>query len=362
MLYSRDGIWYVKLSKPDGGVVRHSARTADRKAAQEYHDRLKVKLWEVARLGVKPTYTWDAAALRWLQERDSKASIRDDKQRIRWLTTKWRGKTLQQITRDEAHQTIASLEGVTDRTRDLYVALVRAIMRRAMRVWEWIDTVPAYQTYAPSNVRRVRFITRDQFDNLLTHLPPHQQDIVLFAVSTGLRKANITGLRWPAISLNHKHLTVAGDESKNREPLGIPLNDTAIAVLRKMYAAYQARLEKDPKAHNYVFTYRGKPISEVNTRAWSVALRKAGIEDFRWHDWRHTWASWHRQSGTPTWALQEMGGWKSAEMVRRYAHVATDHLAGFASNVEWKSTQPEKTDTQKDTHPSEEAQSEVGVP
>ena len=56
-------------------------------------------------------------------------------------------------------------------------------------------------------------------------------------------------------------------------------------------------------------------------------MERVGITDFRWHDLRHTWASWHVQNGTPLFALQELGGWESAEMVRRYAHLAADHLA-----------------------------------
>ena len=70
-----------------------------------------------------------------------------------------------------------------------------------------------------------------------------------------------------------------------------------------------------------------------DTKAWYAALQHAGIEDFRWHDLRHTWASWHVQAGTPLFALQEMGGWSSAEMVRRYAHLAADHLAPFAEKL-----------------------------
>ena len=57
-----------------------------------------------------------------------------------------------------------------------------------------------------------------------------------------------------------------------------------------------------------VFTYAGKPIGQVNTKAWRAALERAGIEDFRWHDLRHTWASWHAQAGTPLHVLQELGG------------------------------------------------------
>ena len=81
-------------------------------------------------------------------------------------------------------------------------------------------------------------------------------------------------------------------------------------------------------------TYEGNPIRYVNTKAWLNALKRAGIADFRWHDLRHTWASWLIQNGTPLYDLQEMGGWKSAAMVRRYAHLAPAHMARHAAIVD----------------------------
>ena len=82
-----------------------------------------------------------------------------------------------------------------------------------------------------------------------------------------------------------------------------------------------------------VFTYRGKSVKQVNTRAWKQALKRAGIENFRWHDLRHTWASWHVQAGTPLHVLQELGGWESVEMVRRYAHLSSEHLAEYVDRM-----------------------------
>lgn len=76
-----------------------------------------------------------------------------------------------------------------------------------------------------------------------------------------------------------------------------------------------------------------KPIGQVSTKAWYLALRRDGIEDFRWHDLRHTWGSWHVQQGTPLFAVQAMGGWESSEMVRRYAHLAAEHLAPHAERL-----------------------------
>ena len=74
--------------------------------------------------------------------------------------------------------------------------------------------------------------------------------------------------------------------------------------------------------------------SKTATQTWRNALKKAGIpKGFRWHDLRHTWASWHAQDDTPLHVLQELGGWASANMVQRYAHLSTEHLAGYVEDV-----------------------------
>ena len=85
----------------------------------------------------------------------------------------------------------------------------------------------------------------------------------------------------------------------------MPLNDTAMQVVREQRGKHPTR----------VFTYKGQPIKQANKRAWYNALKRAGIEDFRWHDLRHTWATWHAQAGTPELVLQRLGGWADLRMV-----------------------------------------------
>jgi integrase len=82
-----------------------------------------------------------------------------------------------------------------------------------------------------------------------------------------------------------------------------------------------------------VFTYEGEPFEAANTRAWGLALKRADIDSFRWHDLRYTWATWQRQAGTPTHELQRLGGWKTSAMVELYAHLAQDQLAHAASRL-----------------------------
>ena len=113
------------------------------------------------------------------------------------------------------------------------------------------------------------------------------------------------------------------DQAKSRKAISVPLNAEAVLVLRRQKGRHPVR----------VFTFRGKPVIQVNTKAWRYALMRAGIEDFRWHDLRHTWASWHVQNGTPLHVLQELGAWETVEMVRRYAHLGQNHLASYGENL-----------------------------
>lgn len=75
-------------------------------------------------------------------------------------------------------------------------------------------------------------------------------------------------------------------------------------------------------------------LTGINTRSWRKALKRAGITNFRWHDLRHTWASWLVQRRVPLFVLQELGGWQSAEMVRRYAHLSPSVNARYAAEID----------------------------
>jgi integrase len=139
-----------------------------------------------------------------------------------------------------------------------------------------------------------------------------------FALDTGLRRGNVTHLEWAQVDLERRVAWIHPDQAKAKKAIGVPLSKYALVVLRGQQG----------KHARWVFPYRGSPVTQVATKAWRRALERAQIgSGFRWHDLRHTWASWHAQHGTPFNVLQELGGWASAEMVQRYAHLATEHLS-----------------------------------
>jgi integrase len=322
-LYKRGSTWWIDFATPAGERVRRSAQTGDKLKAQEFHDRLKADCWRVQKLGQRPCYTWDDAGYRWLQEKSHKRTHGGDIAKLAWLQQFLRGRVLAGITREEiaaiGERKKAEASGAT---ANRYLALVRAILRKAWLEWEWTDRVPKVKLYREPK-RRVRWITPEQASALLRELPGHQRAITLFALATGLRQANVVRLEWSQVDLERGTCWILGDQAKAGEDLHVSLSEVALAVLRRERGMHE----------RFVFTYRGTPIKQVNTRGWRAALRRAGIENFRFHDLRHTWASWLVQNGTPLYDLQEMGGWKSAAMVRRYAHLAPAQMARHAAVV-----------------------------
>ena len=314
--------WWVKVII-DGRKVQRSTGTDDKIKAQEFHDRLKAQMWEQNRLGIKARRSWKEAVVRWLEETSEKATHQEDKRKLIWLDAYLGELMLDEITLDVIDSVrAAKLKEAAKATTNRYLALMRSILLRARDEWEWIDKVPKVRLFKES-ASRERSLTREQAGKLLEELPQHQRDVVLFALATGLRQSNVLQLEWSQINLEQRHAWIHAWQSKNRRPISIPLNEVAYSVLIRQKGKHESR----------VFTFRGKPLESANTRAWRKALVRSGIDNFRWHDLRHTWGTWQRQAGTPTHELQRLGGWRTGAMVERYAHLAPDHLAEAASRL-----------------------------
>ena len=230
---------------------------------------------------------------------------------------------LADITREQVEKVITDkLRCASPGRVNRITALIRAVLRKAEREWGWIDKAPAIRRLKEEG-KRIRWITKVEAERLYSELPEHLEAMVRFSLATGLRESNVTGLEWSQINMQRKVAWIHPDQAKGKKAIGIPLNTEAIRVIRMQLG----------KHHSHVFSFKGKSVKKAGGAAWKKALKRAGIENFRWHDLRHTWASWHVQSGTPLNSLQELGGWSNYEMVLRYAHLAPEHLAEYADNI-----------------------------
>ena len=323
-LIKRGNTWWVDFVAPNGERIRRTTGTAQETLALEFHDRLKVELWRVHRLGERPKHSWNEAVVRWLKEQSHKATIETDKIHLRWLDMFLGDKALDAINRDlvDKIKDAKAAEGVSNATVNRVLEVLRAILRKCVNEWEWLDRAP-YIRMLKEPTRRIRYLTHQEAQRLIAALPTHLADMAAFSLATGLRRANVTGLQWSQVDLVRKLAWIHPDQAKARKAISVPLNADAVMLIQKQIGKHQ----------HYVFSYRGTPIIQVSTKAWYKGLEAAGIEDFRWHDLPHTWACWHVQNGTPIFALQELGGWESPEMVRRYAHLSADHLAPYADKL-----------------------------
>lgn len=323
-LYKRGSVWWVKFTAPNGERVYRSTGTGDKEQAQEYHDRLKAELWRVHRLGEKPRRSWQEAVVRWVGSTDHKADHQKDLAKFKWLDRYLGKKWLDEIDRDLIDRIgLIKKREASPSTANRYLALIRAVLRAARDDWEWVERVPRVKLF-PESKKRIRWITREEAARLIDELPEHLADMARFTLATGLRQRNVSYLRWNQVDASRCVAWIHADQSKSRRAIAVPLNRDALAVLEKRRGEHR----------EYVFTYQGKPVDRTSTKAWAAAKQRAGIVDFRWHDLRHTWASWHVQSGTSLQELQELGGWSTVDMVLRYAHLAADHLQSAAQRIE----------------------------
>ena len=324
MLFKRKNsqYWWYRFTAPDGTTVRQSAQTADKRKAEELADRHKAQLWDQVKLGHKPLYLWEDAVVKWVSE-SQKRSLPDDIVMFRYLDKFFSGVALKDISRTLVEVVITDkLKHATPGRVNRITALIRAVLRKAEREWEWIDKAPSIRRLKEDN-KRIRWITRSEVDRVCLELPDHLEVMVRFSLATGLREANVTGLQWDQIDMQRKVAWIHPDQAKAKKAIGIPLNAEAIKAIRLQLG----------KHATYVFTYKSKPVLKAGGNAWKKALERASITNFRWHDLRHTWASWHVQAGTPLNVLQELGGWSDYSMVLRYAHLAPEHLASYADNI-----------------------------
>lgn len=300
----------------NGNRIRESLKTTDPKQAQELHDIRRAELWRSRLLKERPKKSFKEACKRWLTERGHKRSIQDDKDKIAYLEPKIGDKLLTDLDRDTIEGVLP--DDVKAATRNRYRAFIRAVLRAAEREWDWLERAPTLRSESEPR-RRVAFLTREQAESLIAHLPEKYRCPVRFALLTGLRRSNVFGLCWDNVNLEQGVVVVHADEAKAGERIIVPLNSQAKALLQGLPEPHTGRVWGD--------------MDRVWANTWESACKRAGVPGFRFHDLRHTWASWHAMAGTPLSVLQELGGWHSPQMVQRYAHLSPEHLAAAAEKV-----------------------------
>lgn len=176
---------------------------------------------------------------------------------------------------------------------------------------------------------RVRWISPDEAERLISACSPHLRPLVIFLLYTGARMSEALYLDWRDVNLQGSQVQFI--DTKNGESRGVPLHPRALAALASLpHRVDEVFRRPDGFAYKRIEAAGG----QIKT-AFNGACRRAGILDFSPHDCRHTWATWHYAANRDIIGLMKLGGWKSEKMVLRYAHVNVSHLADSIALLPW---------------------------
>lgn len=179
---------------------------------------------------------------------------------------------------------------------------------------------------ARANVWRVAR-RRPLYDDLTSRsFADHMTPMILLALNTGLRKGELFNLEWDNVDLDRAILTISGDMAKCGKTRHIPLNTITLSVLNNW------RQQTSGDGLIFINNKTGKMFDNVN-KAWDGILSAASIENFRWHDMRHHFASKLVMKGVDLNTVRELLGHSDIKMTLRYAHLAPEHKASAVAKL-----------------------------
>ena len=225
-----------------------------------------------------------------------------------------REKLVDEITSKGKRRTSASI--------NRYMALLSSVFTVAVREWQWLEENPVKNIKKLKEAAsRERYLSEDEIDRLIhSCMQSQNKDLlvtVVLSLSTGARQMEIWGLKWPEVDLNKGIAKLV--ETKNRQIRVVPIQGYALELMRLISKV--RRIDT-----SLVFPSTVDPLKPFDFRkAWASALRRADIQNFRWHVLRHSAASYLAMNGASTREIAEILGHKTLQMSMRYAHLTENH-------------------------------------
>lgn len=312
----REGHWYISISG-----VRSSSGTSDRAQAKALEHKLNAEAWGRRHGLIVPS--WEQACLSWMDDNPAKAEKYEAKKFLAFWKPRLAGKRLDAITPKLVHSIVGQNFKVdlnnpvgANSTANSYVGMVSRVIRHA-------SNLNPRLTLYPKPRGRERWLTPDEWYALT--MPPDLADLALFALATGLREGNVMGLQWAWVKGDW--LEIPAHLTKTRKPYGIPLNQTAQAVIAG---------RRGPVRHpDLVFLNAGKPWYRMALcRAFRSAVAASGIPEITFHGLRHTFASWLAQRGVSHAIRARLGCWATASIADHYSHFDVESLRPFSELID----------------------------
>lgn len=323
-LRKRGKTWYVDFRYKGKRYIRAVGR--DKKTAEIALKEIEVKIAKEEFLGFveRKKITFEDFSKKYeeyISTYKSPISVKRERSKINFLRKFFQKKYLSEITKNDIEEYRSwRLSSVSKSTINREIACLKYMLRLAVD-WGYLRENPAkgIKMYKEPP-GRLRYLSKYEISKLLSNCDERIYPVVLCALHTGMRYSEIINLKWENIDLLNRCIII--ENTKNNERRIIPLTETLYNVLFDL-----------PKISEYVFTYKGKRVRDIR-KGFKKTLEKAGIKDFKFHDLRHTFASYLVMSGVDLRTVAQLLGHKTIKMTMRYSHLSPDFLKTSVRKLE----------------------------
>lgn len=315
-------VWWVRYTWQGKEVRRKIGRKTD---AKNYYARVRAQILEGRYEPEKPK---EVTLRQWLSEfvpTITGRTVKQQKGYASFWSERLGDRPLASIKTNELERIQAALseEGrLAKNTINRYYAFLKHALNVAIRDGLLKENPVVRVQFFKEPKGRTVFLSAADEAKLKEVFSPDSWPFVVFAIHTGLRQAEQFGLRWENIDLTSRVLTIP--RSKSGETRHVPLNDTALAILRDLKAR-QVILSPwvfpSPVDHT-----KPRDACAFYRRVFVPAVEKAGLSGVVWHSLRHTFCSRLVQKGIPLTTVQKLAGHKDYSTTLIYAHLSPDHL------------------------------------
>lgn len=332
-LQFRGGVWIID-KRIRGRRVCESCGTSDRQEAEEILARRIEEIRQAEIFGVRPKRTWKQAATKYLNEKE-KASLAKDAWALQRIDPFIGSLPIDNVHIGTLRPYIehARRQGLKNRTINMPLEVVRHVLNLAEGEWldehglTWLRTAPKIRLLPRNDAREPYPISWEEQDTLFRELPVHLRRMAYFVVNTGTRDSEVCGLRWqweyPVPELGTSVFVIPKEHVKNRQDKVLVLNWTAKQVLDEVRCDHPI----------WVFTYKGAPLTTMNSTAWKAARKRAGLENVRIHDLRHTFGRRLRAAGVSFEDRQDLLGHKSNRITTHYSMPELESLLASVNAI-----------------------------
>jgi integrase len=312
-LTKRNNIWHIN-KVIQGKRLYESTGTSDLQEAERYLAKRVIEFRNHMIFGERKTYTFIEAATKFLNE-ENKRSLDRDAVTLKAAMPFIGDLPLEHIHMGTLNKFIVERKkkGLKNSTINRDLAVISRVLVLAARFWRdnynhsWLAEPPLIQ-FLENDERKPYPLSPEEEERFLKELPEHLHEMVLFALHTGLRESELTGLKWCEEISQKGIFELKGYRTKNREDRIVPLNSTAKAIIENQRG----------KHDEFVFTYKGKPVLRINGHAWRKARKRANLPLCRVHDLRHTFGRRLRAAGVSFECRQDLLGHKSTRITDHY--------------------------------------------